>query len=301
MLRLRLIFGTTLAALALVLLGVDGYLSTGQIEGAGLRGWFRLGGLSTLLALAFALATARELIQMARARGGRPLIGVSYFFSVGFVIGPYAAVHLESSSGLGSDGWPMAWLALALTTAFVVQAGRSRAKQALGNIAATMFIIVYAGAMTGFLVRLRMEIGGIDGILLLVLSIFTLKMNDIGAFFVGRTFGRRKMIEWLSPKKTWEGFAGGLATAVLFSLTAGSILRYYGAGVCGSAGLIAFGLLMAIAAVIGDLCASLLKRDVELKDSGTFVPGMGGALDILDSLLIGGPPAWFFWTRLAAG
>lgn len=305
MLRLRLIFGTTLSLLALVMIGLDGYLSKQAAESSIVWRWFAFGGLSTALALAFALAAAGELIRMSRARGARPLAGVVYFFAAGFVAGPYLSAQVGMQTGRYDSGWSMGWLALAITIAFVMQAARSRTRQAAANIAATLFIIVYAGGLTGFLVRLRMEIGGADGVLLLLLSIFTIKINDTGAFFIGRSFGRRKMIEWLSPKKTWEGFAGGIASAVVFALIAGSILRSTGTPIEGAGllaypwGLILFGLIMGIASVIGDLCASLLKRDAEVKDSGAVVPGMGGALDILDSLLIGAPAAWFFWTRLA--
>lgn len=305
MLHLRLIFGTTLSLLALIMIGLDGYLSRAAAESSNLWRWFAVGGLSTLLAMAFALAATGELIRMSRARGARPLVGVAYFFAAGFVAGPYIAAQVGMQTGRYDSGWSMGWLALATTLAFVMQAARSRARQAAANIAATLFIIVYAGGLTGFLVRIRMEIGGADGVLLLLLSIFTIKINDTGAFFIGRSFGRRKMIEWLSPKKTWEGFAGGIASAIVFALIAGSILRYTGTPIEGAGllaypwGLILFGLIMGLASVIGDLCASLLKRDAEVKDTGAVVPGMGGALDILDSLLIGAPAAWFFWTRMA--
>jgi phosphatidate cytidylyltransferase len=116
--------------------------------------------------------------------------------------------------------------------------------------------------------------------------------------------GRNKLIEWLSPKKTWEGFAGGLATAIATAVIAGGWLHSAGVialpdGWLGFPwGLVLFGLVMGIVSTAGDLCASLLKRDAAVKDSSQMIPGMGGVLDIFDSPLLTAPVAWFFWTRV---
>jgi phosphatidate cytidylyltransferase len=122
----------------------------------------------------------------------------------------------------------------------------------------------------------------------------TTKSCDIGAYFTGRAIGRHKLIQWLSPGKTWEGFFGG----VLFAGVVGGI----GAWVLSEVGVnspssIAIGTLAGLAFGVvgqaGDLIASLFKRDAGIKDAGHVLPGFGGVLDVLDSLLLALPVAYW--------
>jgi phosphatidate cytidylyltransferase len=223
----------------------------------------------------------------------------------GLVVGPYFAFNIEPKLGLQDEGWGMLWLACAVGTAFLFQGAWRRTDRAIGNVASTIFIIFYAGGLAGFMTKLRMEFAGPEGVALLVFTIFVVKMTDTGAFFVGSLIGRHKMVPWLSPKKTWEGFAGGVVVATVCSVLVGSWLEWgdlmnpLPAGpLVYPWGFIIFGLLMSICSVAGDLSASLLKRDAEVKDSGAALPGLGGILDIFDSPLLAAPPAWFFWARL---
>jgi phosphatidate cytidylyltransferase len=172
------------------------------------------------------------------------------------------------------------------------------------NVATMVFIMFYTGGLAGYMTKLRMEVGGQDGVAVLVFSIFLVKITDVGAYFSGRLLGRHKMIPWLSPKKTWEGLVGGIVLALLCAVAGGGWLRAAGA-LPGAGGLVAapwdlliLGGLMAAFSVAGDLCGSLLKRDADAKDSGRLLPGMGGMLDVLDSPLLAAPVAWFFWTRI---
>ena len=128
----------------------------------------------------------------------------------------------------------------------------------------------------------------------------TVKVCDIGAFFTGMAIGRNKMIEWLSPKKTLEGLAGGVAASIAVAVLtpiiidrlapASSALR----GLFPSLGVATiFGLLMAIVGQGGDLVESLFKRDAKAKDSANAIPAFGGVLDVLDSPLWAAPVAWW--------
>lgn len=313
MLHLRLIFGIALAVLAVAIYLVDAYLgglanrpvlemSPWRVD---LSPWIFEGGLSTLFAVVVTALTVHELLAVARARGYRPFGALAQVFAIGLAVGPYAGHHLSPIFGRYDESWGMMWLAAALTLAFLVQAIRWRAEQALVNLSSTLFVIYYAGGLVGFLTKLRMEVGGQAGAIVLLFSIFLIKITDTGAFFVGRAVGRHKLIEWLSPKKTWEGFAGGLAAAVLAALAIGSYLHFQGIAPLTAGrltypwGLVVLGLLMGLVSVAGDLCASLLKRDAAIKDSSSLIPGLGGTLDVLDSILLSAPAAWFFWTRLA--
>ncbi len=297
MLRQRLIFGTSIAVGLLLLIGGDAY------AGKHAPGSIWVGLPITLLGLLFGLLTAGELLSLARARGVRPHAGVACAFTAGFVAGPWLAHHAQSP---WLAGGMMMWALLGLIAAFVAQGLRKSTEQAATHIAATLFITLYAGALPAFLARLRLEGGATAGVALLLLTVLCLKINDTAAYFTGRSLGRHKLIPWLSPGKTWEGFAGGLTAAVVASFALGGYFHAAGIVPLGSGpfgyplGLLLFGLLMGLASVAGDLSASMLKRDAGVKDSGRLVPGMGGALDLFDSILLGAPLAWWFWTRAAA-
>jgi phosphatidate cytidylyltransferase len=124
-------------------------------------------------------------------------------------------------------------------------------------------------------------------------------MADTGAYFFGRAFGRHKMTPLLSPGKTWEGAAGGILTACAASW---ACFHWFGPWLVQSqyveppviASLL-YGLILAAAGMHGDLAESLLKRDMQRKDSSTWLPGLGGVLDIVDSVLVAAPCAYLCW------
>ena len=125
-------------------------------------------------------------------------------------------------------------------------------------------------------------------------AILTVKMADIGAFAVGCSIGRKRLIPWLSPKKSWEGLIGGiLAAGILGALLAlasqGLEPRNQYPVLVGAL----FGVFAAVIGLFGDLIGSAMKRDAGVKDSGTLLPGLGGIVDTLDSLLLVGPLAWW--------
>ena len=131
---------------------------------------------------------------------------------------------------------------------------------------------------------------GHTGRMMILYLVAVVKMSDVGAFFTGRSLGRHKLFPRLSPKKTIEGLAGGIVSSVVVSL----LFFWLTGGALGSIqfGLIdaiALGIILPIVGVFGDLFESLLKRAAGMKDSGTLIPGMGGVLDVLDSLLFGAP------------
>ncbi len=308
MLHQRLIFGTLLASGIIGLLLTDGYLAQhplsypiGWIDGGG---WFSNGALCTLLVLTLTLLAVSELTTIFRNAGYRPFRFETHFFSAGLVLGPYLSYNLQAASPWKDESWGLLWMAVALANVFLVQAVRRGTEKVLTNLSTSIFIIFYAGGLAGFMTKLRMEIGGVEGVTLLLYSMFVVKMTDVGAYFVGKVLGRTKFVPWLSPKKTWEGLLGGYVVAVISAFGGAQLVLY-----CGLAPhyeavltpgwlLLAFALLMATFSTAGDLCESLIKRDADVKDSGRAIPGMGGVLDILDSPLLAAPAAWFFWARV---
>lgn len=175
-----------------------------------------------------------------------------------------------------------------------VEPGLSTGRMALGTLA-----VSYAGLLLSFLMNLRFLHGHRWGMAAVISLIIIVKLADTGAYFVGRAWGRHKMSPVLSPKKTLEGAAGGFAAAVLGAALCQAWFVPWLVGDGGSPGSLfkwaLYGLVLAAAGMFGDLAESLLKRDAQRKDSSTWLPGLGGVLDILDSLLFTAPPAYFCW------
>ena len=135
---------------------------------------------------------------------------------------------------------------------------------------------------------------------MLAITILVPKCNDVAAFFTGTFIGRTKMTPLLSPKKTWEGFAGGMLGGTLVSVVVSLVASAFDVTVFlgGPLEAIAFGLVVGIAGVLGDLAESLIKRDCQTKDASKNIPGFGGLLDVIDSVLFAAPVAylWFTWS-----
>jgi phosphatidate cytidylyltransferase len=131
----------------------------------------------------------------------------------------------------------------------------------------------------------------------LALAIFVPKCTDIGAYFTGRFLGRHPLAPVLSPKKTWEGAAGGFLAAVLATIL---IDRLGPANPLREDALweVGFGISVGGAGILGDLAESLIKRDCRQKDASHLVPGFGGVLDVVDAILFAAPVA--YWWCLAA-
>jgi phosphatidate cytidylyltransferase len=169
------------------------------------------------------------------------------------------------------------------------------------RVAQTLLVVFYLGVLPSFFLQLRWldnfptrEVVS-RSTLALALTVFVPKCGDIGAFFTGKyltggLLGRNLMTPLLSPKKTWQGAAGGLlasmAVAVGFATIAPVLPSLlFAAG---------FGLTVGIAGIFGDLAESLLKRDRQTKDASAAVPGFGGVLDVIDSLLFAAPVAYLW-------
>lgn len=159
------------------------------------------------------------------------------------------------------------------------------------SMASTLFGVIYVAFLFNFILKLLVGWGpGVHGKMLILYLVLVVKLTDVGAFFIGCAIGRHKLIPRVSPKKTWEGLAGGLLSGLAASL----LFVHFGHGRVGPfdftfTDAIVLGLLLPVAGVMGDLIESVLKRAAGVKDSGTFIHGMGGVLDVIDSLLFTAP------------
>lgn len=178
---------------------------------------------------------------------------------------------------------------------------------AVPRLALSVFAVAYLGLLPSFLAQLRWVTDDPGrSSLALSLAVFVPKWADIGAFFTGTFVGRTKMTPLLSPKKTWEGFAGGMAGAVFVTFA----LTYLGgAGVASPAPLfrggwvemVAFGLVVGTTGVLGDLAESLIKRDGHAKDASHTIPGFGGVLDVIDSVIFAAPVSYLWLVATTRG
>jgi phosphatidate cytidylyltransferase len=161
-------------------------------------------------------------------------------------------------------------------------------------ISTTLFGLLYVPWLLNFLQKIYFFPGiGDDGKFYVLYFILVTKFSDTGAYLVGSLIGRHKMIPRISPGKTWEGFGGAIVVStgasVLFAYLAGERLN----GMT-PAHAVALGLILSTAAVVGDLIESIFKREAGVKDSGHFFPGIGGILDLLDSLLFNAPLMYLY-------
>ena len=194
---------------------------------------------------------------------------------------------------------PIAASTLAFIIVFVMLLAALRralnrvSEDAIVSMAGTLLATMYLGGLGWFLVALRVKqselASGFHGsTVYVVLILLCVKFTDIGAYFSGKALGRHKLIPWLSPGKTWEGLAGGLLVAGLTGTVCAILLLR---DLTWPQGLV-FGIVIGGVGQLGDLLESLMKRDADLKDSGTLIPGFGGILDVIDSPLLAAPFAY---------
>ncbi|HSP42381.1 MAG TPA: phosphatidate cytidylyltransferase [Luteolibacter sp.] len=214
-------------------------------------------------------------------------------------------------------GHPPAWfdalaVFIALAGAFTLQLRRPiRGLESLQGVAFTVLGFVYIAVFFHFAARVLFitpdafanpgRVGELGALLLLWLLAVT-KFTDMGAYITGSLVGRHKMIPHVSPAKTWEGFAGAFAFAQLAACGLPLIFPPLLAVLGGWGHAIALGFILALLAVVGDLAESIVKRALDAKDSGRMLPGIGGALDLIDSVCFTAPALYFYlqWIHPAA-
>ena len=193
--------------------------------------------------------------------------------------------------------WPFLTFVAVVMACFVVQSIQfARPGRTMAKISGTVLAIAYVGLLGSFTIQMRWFEGRRQGLMALVYLFATAKGSDTGAYTLGRLAGRHKLWPQLSPKKTIEGAIGGLAFGVGASLLVSAIARN-GLDIPSFSPPLAavFGLVVSAVAQLGDLMESMMKRDCERKDASQAVPGFGGVLDVLDSILFAGPVAYVFW------
>lgn len=245
-----------------------------------------------------------ELARILRAEG----VHSEDWVGVASALAGLLCVSLAPGAG-GTGQVGLATVAMAAAVVLILSlAYYSRSQRVDGVTSAAggaLLTFVYAGVLPGFIVVLRRE----HDVALVVWVLLVTKSSDIGAYGFGRAFGRRQLIGWLSPGKTWEGLAGGIGTSMMVGAVSGGLLGGWMAGGGGGEGSAwspswvsgAFaGVMFALVGQLGDLTASVMKRDAGVKDAGGSIPGFGGMIDVVDSLLLVAPLA-YWWLRWLNG
>jgi phosphatidate cytidylyltransferase len=215
--------------------------------------------------------------------------GVRLFKPFGLLVGVLIPISIYFRFPI-KEGWQFLFVVIGLFLLFLLELTKKKTHQPILSISATIFGILYISWCFSFLIRIRQLPEGalLAGFLLLVT-----KSSDIGAYLWGKKFGKTLLLERVSPKKSLEGALGGFFTSLgvglIFSLFIESINfweKFF---------LI---IILAIIAQLGDLFESLIKRDCQVKDSGKILPGMGGVLDVIDSIIFTAPTFYLYLTMM---
>ncbi len=226
-----------------------------------------------------------EFYALSRRCGAEPQRMLGFSIALAVFLAGIAAVTPE----MGEAGrWVVMakifsqyFLLLALPLLLIVELFRFRERPIL-NIGATLLGVVYVALPLAMILYIPRAFGGWNPWMVLFF-IFTIWANDVFAYLVGMAIGRHRLCERISPKKSWEGFFGGVAGAVAMGYAASVVLDHPATLWCGLA------FVASITGVLGDLVESMFKRRADVKDSGNLIPGHGGVLDRFDALLLATP------------
>jgi phosphatidate cytidylyltransferase len=234
----------------------------------------------TALVIAMAAAGQYEFYRMAQARGFRPHI------VLGIALGALALY--ESYRPLYPRLGPLFFITLSLLLIMIMRLfSRRPVEGALEDIASTLLGVFYVSLLFAFQIWIRM---GADGKQWLVFLYFIIWASDIGAYSIGIPFGKHRLYEKVSPKKSIEGLAGALVASAGMAL----LCRAWFMPAIGIGEAVAIALALAVVGTVGDLVESLFKRAAGVKDSGTLIPGHGGVLDRMDSMLFAAPVLYYY-------
>jgi phosphatidate cytidylyltransferase len=252
-------------------------------------------GIFILLVFVLALAGLAEFYGLAEKRG------LACFKFSGLLGGALLMVgtFLELIGKIGTQGSPArvndfetGFIILFVLGLCVRQLASKSNASGITAIAVTLFGLMYVPWLLNFVQKINF-FPNVDGKFFVLYFILVTKFSDMGAYLTGSLIGRHKMIPRISPGKTWEGFGGAIVISTVSSLVFVHFFRSHMTGMNWIHAVI-LGIVLSSTAVVGDLIESLFKREAGVKDSGNFFPGIGGILDLLDSLLFNAPIMYLY-------
>lgn len=210
---------------------------------------------------------------------------------VGIFIGVLIPISIFTKFEL-TKNWELLFIVLGFLLLLLLQFSRKDNRNAIVGISTTLFGILYVSWFFSFLVKIRLMIPGLGGAKLLAFILLVTKAADIGALVIGSRFGKHALIPKVSPKKSAEGwwaslFFGGITAILCWPLLPPEIFYTVSR-------VFFIGVFFGAVGQLGDLSESMIKRDCNVKDSGKLLPGMGGILDVIDSLLFSAPAFYLY-------
>ena len=271
--------------------------------------WYPLWLMLTLVLLG---ASSLEVVGLLKATSAKPsgntvfggiiAIGLANWAphvvdGVLHIGGQSPASAADPMAAIAVFAWPLWTFSAIIMFTFIAQSAQfNRPGGTMATIAGTILAVAYVGILGSFTVQSRWLYEPFHGMAPIAFLIATTKGADTGAYTLGRIAGKHKLWPRLSPNKTVEGALGGMAFGIAAALLVVAVVRLllgvktitwrFGVG---------YGMVVGAAAQLGDLMESMIKRDCERKDASDSLPGFGGVLDVLDSILFAGPVAYGYW------
>jgi phosphatidate cytidylyltransferase len=252
-------------------------------------------GVFILFIFVLAMAGLAEFYDLAEKRGIACFKWCGLFGGALLMLGTF----LELIGKIGTQGSPArvndfetGFIILFVLGLCVRQLASKSNTAGITAIAVTLFGLMYVPWLLNFIQKINF-FPGVDGKYFVLYFILVTKFSDMGAYAVGSLIGKHKMIPRISPGKTWEGFGGAIAVSTISSLV---FVHFLGDKMFGMNWIhaIILGIVLSSTAVVGGLIESLFKREAGVKDSGNLFPGIGGILDLLDSLLFNAPIMYLY-------
>ncbi|MCB9758151.1 MAG: phosphatidate cytidylyltransferase [Candidatus Omnitrophica bacterium] len=241
-----------------------------------------------IMVLGLTIGGLYEFFRMIK-RKGIPIY--SYF---GIFIGCLIPLTIYSRFEL-TRNWEFLFIVLAFLTILLFQFARKDNSNAIVGISTTMFGVFYVSWLFSFLIRVRFLLPGVAGVKLIAFIIIVTKAGDIGALLIGSLLGKHPLFPRVSPNKSIEGCIGSFCFSIVAAMLSSTLLP---SGLMPLWKVAMMGAFFGGMGQLGDICESLIKRDCNLKDSGKFLPGLGGVLDIIDSLLFSVPLFYLYMSSI---
>ncbi|HQO57327.1 MAG TPA: phosphatidate cytidylyltransferase [Candidatus Omnitrophota bacterium] len=217
--------------------------------------------------------------------------GIPIYSYFGIIIGLLIPISIYWRMEL-TRNLELLFIVLAFLSVIILQFARKDNTNAVVGLSTTMFGIFYVSWLFSFVIKVRFLVPGLEGVKLLVFILLVTKLGDIGALLVGSRYGKHPLLPRVSPKKSVEGCLGSFLFSIITAVVSQPLLP---AAVQFSFWkIVLMGAFFGGIGQLGDLSESLMKRDCNVKDSGNLLPGMGGVLDMIDSLLFSAPAFYLF-------
>ena len=234
--------------------------------------------MAALVISAFIIIGLYEFFAMVEKKG----VEVYKYFGIG--VGAIIPLSILFKFEL-TKSWELFFIVLALLALILMQFRRRQSSGVIMGISTTVFGVLYVAWFLSFMIKIRYMPNGAG--LLITLLLIT-KSGDIGAYLIGTRFGKTLLIPRISPNKSVEGAFAGLIFSILGGLASKVFVPY------SYLHLASLGIFLGVLSQLGDLSESLMKRDCGIKDSGNILPGLGGVLDLMDSLIFTAPVFYFY-------